>query len=255
MRIKKRIQNTNRVSKIMMLLLFAWCLNQRANAQDTVLMNNGTIIISRITEISSNQIKYKNFLNLDGPTYVIEKSSIQKIIFSNGVKETFDSGTHAAQAKQKTEPIDQDYYSANKPIINKDSKIEKIGGRFFMNGNVLNENKLHLQLMTSTNPEIKALIKRAKQDKYLQLIGFGGIVFGMASLITLGSAPQDEYTFNYQTGQNQVTKSRASERQPYYTTAALFALVGIACPISSIIFKADRKNSNANAVRLYNQTY
>lgn len=54
------------------------------SAQDTIVLVNGTKIISKVTEISSKQVKYKDFTNLEGPDYLLENKEITSIHFKNG---------------------------------------------------------------------------------------------------------------------------------------------------------------------------
>ncbi len=59
------------------------------NAQDMIILNNTDEIKSKVLEILDNQVKYKKWTNLNGPTYTIEKSEIFMIKYANGEKETF----------------------------------------------------------------------------------------------------------------------------------------------------------------------
>ena len=44
-------------------------------------------ILCKVLEIDDNNIKYKKFSNITGPTYVIKKSEVFKIKYSNGTSE------------------------------------------------------------------------------------------------------------------------------------------------------------------------
>ena len=61
-------------------------------AQDKIyLKSDSSEIIVKILEVNSTNLKYKKYSNLEGPTYTIEKNSIEKVIFENGEIETFSS--------------------------------------------------------------------------------------------------------------------------------------------------------------------
>lgn len=60
-----------------------------SQAQDKIYRNNGNVILAKIIEVGSSEIKYKDFDNLDGPVYVLETDRIKKIVFENGKVETF----------------------------------------------------------------------------------------------------------------------------------------------------------------------
>jgi len=110
-------------------------------SQDIILLQNGDEMIAKILEISYNEIKYKRFDFLEGPTYTISKSDIFMIKYKNGSKEVFAE----QQNKNKLESfnlksgtlipikilgrINSNDKMSNKAIVNQDI-IDK-------NGNVL----------------------------------------------------------------------------------------------------------------------
>jgi hypothetical protein len=61
-----------------------------AHAQDKIYRNNGKIVEAKILEIGSEEIKYKEFHNQDGPIYVLETDRIKKIVFENGKVQKFE---------------------------------------------------------------------------------------------------------------------------------------------------------------------
>jgi hypothetical protein len=62
-----------------------------ARAQDVILKNDNTTILSKIIEISDTNIKYKKWSNQDGPTYTLSSQEIKSITFQNGDIETFQT--------------------------------------------------------------------------------------------------------------------------------------------------------------------
>jgi hypothetical protein len=58
-------------------------------SQDKIYRNNGKVVEAKILEIGSDEIKYKEFHNLDGPIYVLETDRIKKIVFENGTVQKF----------------------------------------------------------------------------------------------------------------------------------------------------------------------
>ncbi len=60
-----------------------------ANAQDLIVQKDGSIIKSKVYEVTQTEIKYKKFSNLDGPLYTIGKSDILSINYENGETDTF----------------------------------------------------------------------------------------------------------------------------------------------------------------------
>ncbi len=66
-------------------------------AQDMIVRRDGTIVTSKVMEISSSEIKYKKFTNPDGPLYTLKVSEVLSINFENGEVERFDQAA-AVQA-------------------------------------------------------------------------------------------------------------------------------------------------------------
>ncbi|MBK6986640.1 MAG: hypothetical protein IPH32_18735 [Bacteroidetes bacterium] len=59
------------------------------NAQYLILKRDGTNIQAKILEVGINDIKYKRFDYITGPTITLIKSSIFYIKYENGTKEVF----------------------------------------------------------------------------------------------------------------------------------------------------------------------
>lgn len=76
--------------KQLLVLLFFLC-STCAFAQDVIVKKDGSTILSRVLEVNQNEVKYKKFNNLDGPTYSISKSELQSINYKNGAKDTFSA--------------------------------------------------------------------------------------------------------------------------------------------------------------------
>lgn len=60
-----------------------------AFAQDIIVMKDGSIVQSKVTEITTSEVKYKKYSNPNGPLYTIDKNTILAINYENGEKETF----------------------------------------------------------------------------------------------------------------------------------------------------------------------
>lgn len=73
--------------KVLFSTTFLYLLVSYTYAQDVIYKINKQEIKSRVLEISNQEIKYKNFNNLQGPTYIIIKSEVWKIVYENGTAE------------------------------------------------------------------------------------------------------------------------------------------------------------------------
>jgi len=91
------------------------------HAQDIITKTNGDEIKAKVTEVDLNEIKYKRFENLSGPTYTMPKSDIFMIKYENGEKDVFKkssgesssgvSGQRAAAQTQNAAPSASAYRS------------------------------------------------------------------------------------------------------------------------------------------------
>ncbi len=76
--------------KKLVITILALLFSMSAFSQDFIILRNGDMIQSMVQEISSTEIKYKKFSNLNGPMYVVNISEVLSINFENGEKEVFD---------------------------------------------------------------------------------------------------------------------------------------------------------------------
>ena len=77
------------MKKIIFLIALILLAASFTYSQDKIYRKNGKIVEARILEIGSDEIKYKEFHNPDGPIYVLETDRINKIVFENGKVEKF----------------------------------------------------------------------------------------------------------------------------------------------------------------------
>ena len=61
------------------------------NAQDIIVLKNGSMIEAKVTEISATEIRYKRFSHLDGPTIVVSINNVLSIRYENGTVEIFNA--------------------------------------------------------------------------------------------------------------------------------------------------------------------
>ena len=74
-------------------------------SQDVITKKTGDDIISKISEITQTEIKYKKFDNLQGPTFSILKSEVLMVRYENGTKDIFsETTTQTNQTTVNTQP-------------------------------------------------------------------------------------------------------------------------------------------------------
>jgi hypothetical protein len=80
-------------------LVMLWMLiaTLAAQAQDILFYNDGREVQVKVTEISTTEVKYKRFDNLEGPTYSSPKSELFMVKYKNGQKETFQAAAPATE--------------------------------------------------------------------------------------------------------------------------------------------------------------
>lgn len=73
------------------LFFIAACCLYSLQAQDVIVLYDKTELEAKVIEVRENEVLYKNWNNLEGPTYVIGKERIDYIKYVNGTKEDLNS--------------------------------------------------------------------------------------------------------------------------------------------------------------------
>jgi hypothetical protein len=91
------------MKKLFYLILFPTLglFNNPIFAQDLIQTSTGETITSRVLEISDTEVKYKNFSNPTGPTYIKNKKEIKSVTYENGLIEEFKNTSKAEQSAEK----------------------------------------------------------------------------------------------------------------------------------------------------------
>ncbi len=76
-------------ARVIILFIMSMMIINHAVTQDIILTKDSKSIKAKVLEINEFDIKYKDFDNLDGPSYTLKKSDIQTIVYQNGKVETF----------------------------------------------------------------------------------------------------------------------------------------------------------------------
>ena len=78
------------MKKILLVFIFLLIGVFYVTAQDILVLINGNILEAKIIEISTFEIRYKHFDNLEGPIYIIPISNVLSIRFENGTQQIFN---------------------------------------------------------------------------------------------------------------------------------------------------------------------
>lgn len=71
-----------------------------AFAQDVLEKRDGSTLLVKVVEITSNDVKYKEFSNTDGPIHTMDIDDILSLSYENGEKETFISKSAPEEQEQ-----------------------------------------------------------------------------------------------------------------------------------------------------------
>jgi hypothetical protein len=83
------------------------------SAQDLIVLRNGDEIQVKVLEIKQTEVSYKNWTNIDGPTYTKSKADIFMIKYPNGSKDVFN------------------ITSNNSSVYNMDVDVIKVASNYF----------------------------------------------------------------------------------------------------------------------------
>lgn len=72
-----------------------------ANAQDVIKLRDGREVQAKISDITQDEIKYKNYDYQDGPTFTIDKSDVLTIQYANGVVEEIKAAPKLPKQQQE----------------------------------------------------------------------------------------------------------------------------------------------------------
>jgi hypothetical protein len=83
--------------KLIILFLVSFLFSWSGYSQDTIRLQTKEIIIAKVIEVGTKEIKYKKSNNLDGPLYSVKKNVVDFIIYSNNFKEVYEKAMPATE--------------------------------------------------------------------------------------------------------------------------------------------------------------
>jgi len=115
-------------------------------AQDNITLMNGDEVKSKVLEVTPDVIKYKNWANLDGPTYSITKSDVFMIKYMNGTKDVFKTTSSPSSNASQIQQVD------------KQNQTNSAGAIIVVKG----EEDWEKVILTQTSSEVEGLIKKGE---------------------------------------------------------------------------------------------
>ncbi len=166
-------------------LLFIIVISLRLNAQDTIRFMDGKTSAVKVAEIGLEKIKYNRIDNVDGPVYVVDRSEIKYIKYSNGSVDSF--------AVKKPVVESTPGYVNHVPAEKSFEKIVIVNKKLFYDHYGANERVLLELISDYPDPKTKTImlrefskLKNYKSNRLIGLIVFGAGAF--ASFIGLGAS-------------------------------------------------------------------
>ena len=191
------------IRSIILLIIFAIC--QNALGQDILYLSNGSKISVKVKEINPTDLKYKDFSNLDGPTYVISKTELVLIQYSNGSTEILNKNPMPIEPKKET--------SVSTETKKVSSKKNNLPNLYYMNSNLLSINALAL-----ANGDITLMYDREFFNSKMSVSFLGGYNFNsrMGGLNQYIADTKDNAKKNYDAGLGINFMPRNTKRVQYF---------------------------------------
>ena len=152
-----------------------------AYSQDILYTTAGSKLKGRVTEINLKDIKYKDFNNLEGPTYVIAKTDVVLIQYANGTTEVINDNPNTL-APKITETVTSIEKPAEKPVQKpfdrndpyaKAKKPEKKDFNLYY----LNNNTFSINALALANGDVTLMYDRDILKSRMSLTFLGGYSF------------------------------------------------------------------------------
>jgi hypothetical protein len=80
------------------LLIFLFATFGSASAQDRMVLRDSSLIECKVEEVAEEKIRYRQWTNLQGPLYSIDKGKVSHLIYQNGVIENLPQPCHVAHS-------------------------------------------------------------------------------------------------------------------------------------------------------------
>ena len=103
------------MKKSILLIFVLFLIVVNAKAQDTLQLKNGAVYITEIKIVGSEEVNYKLFNDPTGPTFILNKKNIYRIILHSGTELNF-SGSNNFQSKT--------FIDKRKPFENKKNALK-----------------------------------------------------------------------------------------------------------------------------------
>lgn len=181
-------------------------------AQDVIVKRDGEEIQCKILEVSTNKIKYKQWKNQDGPTFVEKRTDVLMLKYENGQKEviSYSGPVSATQVEEEvvSVPVDSAALRDTMPI-SKDflEYVRKEKSGLLMWGRSISEEKAH-EVMGKDWTEFTRAHKSERAGRAMIFTG-GALVVGGGVFTVLHVKATNDYNDKKSAYENHLADSKA----------------------------------------------
>jgi len=116
---------------------------QADNLKDLIYTADSKVVEAKVLEVSSGEVKYKDWNNQMGPTFILTASEVQKVEFSNGTVKTFAGAAAKPAASAQSEQAaasksSKSAAAAQKPAVGFQFNLDVEGNLAFVSGSRIN---------------------------------------------------------------------------------------------------------------------
>lgn len=145
----------------------------QAIAQDIIYTTGGSKLEAKVLEINTANIKYKDHGNLEGPTYVINKTDVVLIKYTNGMTEVINSNPATIGPKTENNIGNSPKTPASTHAPDKSKTAEKPPFNLYY----LNNNMLSINALALANGDVTLMYDRDVFNSRMSLTFLGGYSF------------------------------------------------------------------------------
>jgi hypothetical protein len=202
-------------------------------AQDTIVKRSGEKLIVHLTEVNPEDIRYTRFDYQNGPLFTLPKQEIAYIMYSNGIKESFENYTPSLRALGSKGP---------------DLSMQVSGNKYYFKGLMIEETDMLAVAAKLKDKKINLMIKKVGDLEFIQkACTIGGIALFVGGLYV--------YSKNrpYRGGRRRASAGPTTAQEQGQVSGEVLMLAGLASEVLSISYKISRTRHAHLLVGAYNQ--
>lgn len=215
------------------LLFFVFFSSQLLQAQDTLVKRNGEKLMVKMMEVNPTDVHYKRSDLPDGPLYTLQKEEIKVVIYSNGIKESFENYIPQV-VKEKAVPVDLSMQSS--------------GNKYYFKEHRIAEPDMLAVASKPNDKKINLMIKKVDELKFIEkttmIASIPIFIFGY--YVYLKNQPRRT--------RRQVAATTTAKQAQGRMNGEYLMLGAITCEIVSVSFKFSRTKHAHMVVDTYNKT-